>query len=127
MSLNSRNTRIDIENTQITYTGVRKDMAAVEYQITATILQEPPRISQPGTLDYFLLERYLLFALDGRQRLRAGRVHHLPYQFVVPKSVSGSQTLTAPVGCDPLNIKNADHFAYCEGVDVRVSPLKLSN
>ncbi len=125
MSLNPGSVRIDKERNQITYAGVRKDLPAADYEISVTIPQVPTRTAQPGTLDYFLLERYLLFASDGRQRLRAGRVHHLPYQFLTPGSVSGSQTLTASVGCGQLDVKTARHFAYCEGVDVRVSPLKL--
>lgn len=127
MSLNSRRARTDKEPAHITYSGVRKDLTAAQYEISVTIPQEPARTAQSGTLDHFLLERYLLFAGDGQQRIRAGRVHHLPYQFITPESVSGSQTLTTPVGCDPLDIKTASHFAYCEGVDVRVSPLKLRN
>lgn len=125
MSLASSNPRRDNKNTQITYTGVRKDLPAAQYEISVTMTQRPVSTAQPGTLDHFLLERYLLFALDGQQRIRAGRVHHMPYQFMTPASVSGEQTLTSPVGCDPLDIKTASHFAYCEGVDVRVSPLKL--
>jgi len=127
MSLNARNARTDKACSQITYTGVRKDLPAGKYEISVTLPHEPPRTAQPGTLDEFLLERYLLFALDGRQRLRAGRVHHLPYQFITPASVAGSQTLTIPVGCEPLDMETASHFAYSEGVDVRVSPLKLQN
>ena len=127
MSLNSHIARNDKETSQHTYTGVRKDLPAAEYEIWVTMPQEPARTAQPETLDYFLLERYLLFAGDRRQRIRAGRVHHSPYQFVTPDSVSGLQTLTNTVGCDPLDLKTASHFAYCEGVDVRVSPLKLQN
>ena len=127
MSLKSLNARNDNERSQITYTGVRKDLPAVRYEIAVTLPQEPARTAQRGTLDEFLLERYLLFASDGQQRIRAGRVHHLPYQFITPESVCGSQTLTSTVGCDRLDIKTASHFAYCEGVDVRVSPLSLRN
>jgi uncharacterized protein len=51
---------------------------------------DPPRIdcsyaptgpaspAQPGTLEFFLAERYLLYAWDHR-RLRAARVEHAPY------------------------------------------------
>jgi uncharacterized protein YqjF (DUF2071 family) len=38
--------------------------------------------AEPGSLEFFLLERYLLFAHDARmRRLYSGRVHHEPYQF----------------------------------------------
>lgn len=127
MSLKSRSAGSDKDRSQVVYSGIRRDVPAAGYEISVNIPQEPARTAQPGTLDYFLLERYLLFALDGRQRIRAGRVHHLPYQFITPESVCGSQTITNPVACETLDIRTASHFAYCEGVDVRVSPLKSMN
>jgi len=33
----------------------------------------------PGTLEHFLVERYLLYARDKQHRLRRARVHHQPY------------------------------------------------
>ena len=127
MSLKSRRARDDEERTQIAYTGTRNDFPAVGYELSVTIPQVPTRIAPPGTLDYFLLERYLLFATDPQRRIRTGRVHHLPYQFITPESVRGSQTITSPVACDPLEFSTASHLAYCQGVDVRVSPLKSMN
>lgn len=37
-----------------------------------------------GSLDFFLLERYVLFAVDGAGRLLHGRVHHAPYRIHQP-------------------------------------------
>ena len=38
--------------------------------------------AEPGSLEFFLLERYLLFTFDeARGRLLSGRVHHPPYRF----------------------------------------------
>ena len=39
----------------------------------------------PGALEFFLVERYLLFAADPAGRLYSGRVHHAPYRVSVPK------------------------------------------
>jgi uncharacterized protein YqjF (DUF2071 family) len=39
----------------------------------------------PGSLDFFLLERYLLFTADRSGRLYSGRVHHAPYRVYAPK------------------------------------------
>lgn len=39
----------------------------------------------PGSLEFFLVERYLLFAADASGRLYAGRVHHAPYRVSTPK------------------------------------------
>lgn len=127
MSLIKHNASGEKYANQITYTGIRREASESQYEISVTVPQEPARIAQPGTIDYFLLERYLLFASDGRKGIRSGCVHHGPYQFITPTSVSGSQTLTDPAGCHSLDIKTASHFAYSEGVDVRVSPLKSRN
>lgn len=39
----------------------------------------------PGSLEFFLVERYLLFAADPAGRLYSGRVHHTPYRVSTPK------------------------------------------
>lgn len=33
----------------------------------------------PDTLDFFLVERYILFTMDSKGQLMMGRVHHVPY------------------------------------------------
>ena len=38
----------------------------------------------PGLLDFFLVERYLLFAADPTGHLYSGRVHHAPYRVSAP-------------------------------------------
>lgn len=39
-----------------------------------------PSLAIPGTLEFFLIERYVLFAYSKRHKLYAGRVWHNPYQ-----------------------------------------------
>ncbi|NCG09202.1 MAG: DUF2071 domain-containing protein [Verrucomicrobia bacterium] len=40
------------------------------------------RKAEPGSLEFFLVERYRLFSHDARKdRLYTGQVHHAPYQF----------------------------------------------
>jgi len=39
-----------------------------------------PSPAEPGSLEWFLVERYLLFSADSGGRLFIGRVHHAPYQ-----------------------------------------------
>ena len=42
--------------------------------------QGTPRESEPGSLEFFLAERYVLFAHNPtRNQLSTGRVHHVPY------------------------------------------------
>lgn len=42
--------------------------------------------AQPGTLEFFLLERYALYTADRAGQLYHGRVHHPPYQVHVPEA-----------------------------------------
>jgi uncharacterized protein len=79
----------------------------------------------PGSLEWFLVERYLLFSSNRRGRLFTGRVHHTPYQIAPPLCDAWS--------CEPLRL---DGFAVPETppfsmlaaapVDVRIFPLRPS-
>lgn len=62
---------------QVAYESSRRgqDSARYRYQIPAT-----GHPAEPGTLEFFLLERYVLFSSNARGRLFSGRVHHAPYQ-----------------------------------------------
>ena len=78
--------------------------------------------SQPATLEYFLLERYLLYAARG-ERIQRGQVHHSPYPthratvHEVDDQLMAAAGLPAPQGLPPLV-----HFS--PGVDVEVFALK---
>lgn len=41
----------------------------------------PIETAAPGTLEFFLLERYLLFSTNRAGKLKIGQVHHSPYPF----------------------------------------------
>jgi len=41
-----------------------------------------PSLAVPGNLEFFLIERYVLFAYSKRHKLYAGRVWHNPYELV---------------------------------------------
>lgn len=49
--------------------------------------------TQPGTLEYFLIERYLLFSTNADGKLFTGRVHHQPYRV---RTAQVSQCSTTP-------------------------------
>jgi len=54
----------------------------------------------PGTLEFFLAERYLLYAWTGRA-LRTARVHHAPYPLQPAAAADVAQTLTDAAGLPP--------------------------
>lgn len=74
--------------------------------------------SAPGTLEHFLLERYLLFAIRGGGVLE-GQVHHAPYPAHRAEVLALDESLVAAAGLPPTDGPPATvHFA--PGVDVEV-------
>ncbi len=88
-------------------------------------LWEPPqsgKVAEPGTLEFFLLERYLLFSRKRDGELFCGRVHHEPYQFA---EVSVTKAGTEPLDWENLPFKGDPVSALASpGVDVDIFSLK---
>jgi uncharacterized protein len=78
-------------------------------------------LAQPETLDYFLCERYRLYA-EKKGILYTGLVHHTPYPLQHVTSLEIRQNLTDAAGFAPLTTPPLTTH-YSAGVDVRVSPL----
>lgn len=75
-----------------------------------------PTEAEPGTLDFFLVERYLLYARH-RGELWEGRVHHAPYQVSNADVLSVDETLTKATGVLP---RPYIHSRFSAGVNVEV-------
>ena len=79
---------------------------------------------KPGSLEYFLVERYLLFAYrEKNEKLYTGRVYHEPYGIQsadVPQVVPSVMT---QAGFD-LESRTPDHALFSPGVDVDLFPLE---
>jgi uncharacterized protein YqjF (DUF2071 family) len=75
---------------------------------------------KPGSLDYFLVERYLLYA-KGANRLRTGRVWHRPYPLKHAEVLEFDDALLPKIGIVPGTI---EHVCFSPGVDVKIYPLK---
>ena len=54
----------------------------------------------PGTLDYFLTERYCLYSVDRRGRIYRGEIHHDPWQLQAAELTIETNTMARPVGVD---------------------------
>ncbi len=80
----------------------------------------PP--SQPDSIEYFLLERYLLFTQLRGQILR-GQVHHLPYPARETELINCEDQLVEVSGFNGLSA-SPDLVHFSEGVDVEIYPLK---
>lgn len=74
-------------------------------------------VAAPGTLEFFLIERYLLFA-QHRGRLLCGQVHHAPYPLCEIESPQIACAELAPAGlhCGGPPV----HLLGSPGVDVEV-------
>lgn len=81
-----------------------------------------PRPAEPGTLEHFLVERYMLYAL-ARDGLRRARVHHAPYP-VQPAVVDrlARESLVAAAGIHRPDSEPLAHYA--SRVDVDIWPLE---
>jgi uncharacterized protein YqjF (DUF2071 family) len=83
------------------------------------------RQAQVGTLEFFLIERYVLFAHAARQkRLYSGRVWHVPYPLEDAEVSTWDTNVFSLDGFSPPE-RNPDHIIMSPGVDVDVFGLEL--
>lgn len=100
---------------QLQYTGRRIERPVAEWQIEATLGEAlpPPEF---GSLEFFLVERYLLYSLH-RGVLRTGQVSHPPYPLRKVETLTADETLVKAAG---LESRPWTHAYFSEGVDVKV-------
>ena len=113
--------RMDIQEQEgaIHYESVRATgpRHAASYRIG-----EPLGPSEPGSLEFFLLERYLLF-VSRYQQLYVGQVHHTPYPAQQVELLDVHDELIQAAGLDqPAGDPCCAHYAA--GVDVDIFALK---
>jgi len=78
----------------------------------------PVREALPGSLEFFLVERYRLFA-SRRERLLTGRVYHAPYPLTSVKTTAWDDGLFALDGIANPN-RPPDHEIYARAVEVSI-------
>lgn len=87
-------------------------------------IPEHTREAEPGTLEFFLLERYYLFSHDAkRDRLFRGQVAHPPYQFA---ETTADDLDPGPIAAAGFTAPTTPpcHQAASPGVHVRILPLQ---
>lgn len=110
----------------VTYTSERRwpqpkpAVFSARYRVTGD--PQHPRVAAPGTLDHFLVERYVLFAQREDGPLRLGRVHHEPYPLLDVEIDHVEEDLIEAAGLEPKSALLYAH--YSEGVDVDVYALE---
>lgn len=116
MSLTRRGSTVGYHTTR---NGAADAFCDVTYTPTGT-----PYPAQSDTLDFFLAERYLLYAERGN-RLYRGQVHHTPYPLQTATVENLDQSLTGKAGFAALNDIPPPLIHYASGVNVDVFPLSI--
>jgi uncharacterized protein YqjF (DUF2071 family) len=99
------------------YPGPRPALTRIEAEVRSPV--EPAR---PGTLEYFLAERYLLYSSSRGRGLFKGRVHHSPYPLQVAEVRSLEESALRAAGIGRPDAPPLAHYAG--GVDVEVFGLE---
>ena len=73
----------------------------------------------PGTLEFFLAERYLLFSANSKGQILKGQVHHTPYP-LCEVDVAGNETDLFELNGLPAMGRPYDHAIGSRGVNVEV-------
>lgn len=82
-----------------------------------------PRFAEPGTLEFFLAERYVLFSQNRNGTLSSGRVYHTPYP-LCDVEVTTAETDLMELNSLPVPTRPFDHAIGSRGVHVDVFPLQ---
>ena len=81
----------------------------------------PPHHAEAGTLEHFLVERYLLYASADAGKLWRGQVHHSPYLIQSAELLHLEESLLA---ANDIHVSDPPcHVHYSRRVDVEVFPL----
>lgn len=108
------------EGKRVTYRSQRRNGPAAAFRYRAAA---PGERAEPGSLEFFLAERYVLFSADPAGRIHAGRVHHAPYEFARAVVEQADFLPAAAEGfADPG--RPADHVMAAEAVAVEAWPLE---
>jgi uncharacterized protein YqjF (DUF2071 family) len=71
--------------------------------------------ASPGSLDYWLIERYCLYTLDDRRRVLRTEIHHPPWRLQSAEADIAANTMAAEVG---LELDDEPLLHYAERQDV---------
>lgn len=109
---------LDFQSRRTDERGTTPADAHVRYRA----IEGPATAAAPGTLEHFLVERYILYAEDEHRELHRARVHHQPYPVQKAEVLALDETLIWASG-----IKRAEQPAYrhyAREVNVKVYPLE---
>lgn len=109
---------IDFHTTRVDPRGAQPANAHIRYQPQ----EGPIGAAAPGTLEHFLVERYILYSVDEHRRLHRARVHHQPYPVQRVDVAPPDETLVWAAGVKKP--ESVAHRHYAREVNVKVYPLE---
>ena len=113
--------RLTHEGEKVHYDSKRRSLERPRFEVSYTV-GEALGPSEPGTLQHFLLERYLLYSVH-RGQLHRGQVYHTPYPAHSATVTEVHDDLCAAAGLPgPQGLPPVVHYA--PGVDVEVFAVK---
>ena len=83
-------------------------------------IEGPVRPADPGTLEHFLMERYILYAVDSSRQLYRGRVSHQPYPIQRADLLELDETLVWAAGIRRSEEIPLRHYAREVNVKIHV-------
>jgi uncharacterized protein YqjF (DUF2071 family) len=98
-------------------TGTTPANARIRYQPMEGIVTN----ATPGTIEHFLIERYILYTTDSDHRLCRARVHHQPYPIQRADVVELEETFVWAAGVRRAQGSPLRHYA--SEVNVKIYPL----
>jgi len=107
------------DNDWIHYESQRKDAEAeliMKYRPVSEV-----QVASPGSLDYWLTERYCLYSAR-RQNIYRAEIHHLPWPLQKAEAVIEKNTITAPLDIPPFSTEPLLHYSSFQ--DVRIWNIK---
>jgi hypothetical protein len=109
----------------VTYSSVRKDRRGRKEQFEATYSAGGPSFEcKPGTLEYFLTERYCLYAQKPDGTLLRSEIHHAPWSLQEARAKFVTNTMTANLGINTSEPPQLLQFSKLQDVIVW-APRKL--
>jgi len=120
MSLERHGDRVRYRSRRL-WPGQSGASLAIDAEIGPPLPAPQPCQPAPGTLEHFLAERYVLYAVR-RGRLMRGQVHHAPYPLRSARAANCDESLLAANG---IRVESPPrHLMFSEGVDVEIFPLR---
>jgi uncharacterized protein len=122
--LNYQLAKMEFEKTgkKITYHALRN--GEQQQERIAFRIRDPLPKPEPGSLEFFLVERYLMFSASKRHdRLYSAQIHHAPYELLQPDVGHWQQAAFIWNGASQFP-KPPDHVLYSPGVKVEIFGLK---